>query len=284
MSLSFGVAAQPVHEPPRILINAVHGWGKTSFAGGAPNPIIIDLEGGANTTDIPRTPQVKSFDVLMDILRELYEKKGNGHDFETLIIDSTTRLDDLINKKVCEDAKVETLDKIGFGGGSILAMDLWQRLWFALENIRVDKGMTIINIAHPGMYTVDEPEGDSYSRIGIQMKRSAKASTDVAGFLETSHDVVIYGDFAVYKNEEVDGFSKKTVAKGGKSRTLQTTNSAGITAKSRYSGMGMPTMINVPTFDGLIGENERKNMFWSFAQFIPYFQMQKQQKQQEQHS
>ena len=62
------------NKPPRILIHADHGVGKSSLAAAA-SPIFIQTEDGLENIDTSALPLCKDFDTLMAQLTSIYQEE-----------------------------------------------------------------------------------------------------------------------------------------------------------------------------------------------------------------
>ena len=79
---------------PRIIIYGPHGVGKNTFAGSAPNPVLINIEDGHPAgSAIDSFPVAKTFADVMEAMTALYSE---DHNFETLIVDSLDWLEPMI--------------------------------------------------------------------------------------------------------------------------------------------------------------------------------------------
>jgi hypothetical protein len=82
-------------KPPRVLIYGPSGVGKTTWAAGAPAPILVPTEDGRGALDIPALPVAQSYIEVHNAITALYEE---DHAYRTVIIDSLDHLEPLIWK------------------------------------------------------------------------------------------------------------------------------------------------------------------------------------------
>ena len=150
------------YDPPRLLVYALPGFGKTTFAASAPAPLVLQTEEGAAQIGADRTPLAESFDQVMDWLAQLY--KSEQPKFKTIVIDSLDHLEPLIHKKVCEDQKVKSIEDISYGKGYIHALDYWRRVARGLDPLRKKHSMGVIMIAHHQVKAFHDPVAEDYDR------------------------------------------------------------------------------------------------------------------------
>ena len=70
--------------PVKGTIYGPEGIGKTSFASQLPFPLFIDTEGGTSSLNVRRIKCTKSWDELLEIIKEVYK---NPSICKTLVID-----------------------------------------------------------------------------------------------------------------------------------------------------------------------------------------------------
>jgi len=225
------------NSPPRILIHADHGVGKSSLGASAPNPLFIQTEDGLDNIETNALPMVEDYQMLLGQLKEIYEE---DHDFQTLIIDSLDWAETLINKHVCQIGGKDSISDFGYGAGFQMTNDCFGKIIECLNLIRQDRGMIIILIAHSQVKTYQNPLGSDYDRHQIKLRdKNAELFlewVDVAGFMHFQTFV---------KTEEKGGFQKDaTKAIGGCDRILSCSPSAAYVAKNRYD---IQTDIQLPT-------------------------------------
>lgn len=223
--------------PPRILLYGVPGIGKTTFGSKAPNPIFIDLEGGSNEIDgITALDTSKSFTSVLDALRSLAKE---DHDYKTVVIDSIDWLEPLIWQQVCEEDGVESIEKVmgGYGKGYTAALDLWAQFLQGLNYLRLNKGMTIILIAHARITRFENPETDAYDRYDVKLNKKASE------YVQEWSDAVLFANYMVSVAKEEKAFAKdgRKRAIGSNKAVLYTNERPAAKAKNRY---GLPELID----------------------------------------
>ena len=221
-------------KPPRILIHGTAGLGKTTLAASIPGVIFIQTEDGlAGVADVPHFPLAKSYD---DVMSALHELANESHKFKALAIDSLDWLESLIWQKVCENEKVDSIDNIAYGKGYKLAVLLWQKYIDYLNQLRNEKNMVIIQLAHTSIRTFYPPDGESYDRYEIALHKAASAK------LQEHSDGVFFAnyDVSLVKSQGKMGKQEKRAVSSGE-RQLWTQEKPAWLAKNRYA---MPEVID----------------------------------------
>lgn len=215
----------PRLQPPRLLVFGPHGVGKTSFACGAPNPIVIQTEDGLGMLETPAFPLATTTGEVFEALEALY---GQDHDFKTVVLDSADWLDNLIAREVraTHDEKA-----LAYGKDALLVAEQWRVMldWF---NALRAKGMTVILVGHCEIKRYDPPDGDSYERFQPKLLNRSSA------LVQEWADAVLFANFKSFvKSEAVN--PQKTVKKavGSGERLLHTGEKPAYLAKNRY---GLP--------------------------------------------
>lgn len=260
MTLSIQTNAEP--KPPRILIYGVAGIGKTSFGALAPNPVFLQTEDGLGKIDIPHFPLAKSFQDIMGYLTEL---AAQDHNYKTLVIDSVGWMEPLVWKKIIEErpknekgVTVKNIEDYGFGKGYLYVLDLWKEYIQAINWLRDNKNMMIIQVAHAQVKKFNNPETEAYDRyeIKLQVNKEGKGASPL---LQEHSDIVLFANYPTFvKSEDVGFGNERKRAMGAGDRYLYTQERPAFVAKNRY---GLP--FEIP-FD-------KEGVYWSvLAQHVPY--------------
>ena len=152
---------------PKVLIYSQAGVGKTTLASKLKNSLIIDIEGGANYIDTPRTEQITKLDDFYAILLEIY--KGEK-EYDYLVIDTADWLVRLIIEQVAGIDKHhlgETLNKSngGYGNGKqVLENHIRSKLLPMLVGLN-KKGYGICILAHADKKELMDADGISVEQI-----------------------------------------------------------------------------------------------------------------------
>lgn len=214
-------------KPIRALLYGIEGVGKSTFAAGAPSPIFLGAEDGTSELDVARFPEPKSW---LDALEAIDELARAQHDYKTLVIDTLDWLEPINWEHVCASKptssgkRVTDIEGFGFGKGYTAALDQWRVFVSKLENLRAQKRMHMILLAHSWIKSFKNPTGDDFDR--YELKLHAKAG----GLLKEWCDAVLFATHQTHTYER-DG-RVKGISDG--SRVLYTQRTAAYDAKNRY--------------------------------------------------
>jgi hypothetical protein len=205
-------------KPPRIVLHGIHGIGKSTWAAGAPAPIFIQTEDGLVAIDVPHFPLAKTVTEVFGYMDMLINQE---HTYQTVVIDTADWLEKLIWQTVCEENKVTSIEKIGYGKGYAFAMEHWNHFFKGLDLLR-DKGMAIVVLAHNEVKSYNPPDGESYDKYVIKLQKQA------ASKLEEWADVLLFAGFRVTVNSD----NGKVV--NHSDRIIHATNKPAWAVKTRY--------------------------------------------------
>jgi len=219
-------------KPPRVVLYAGHGIGKSTFAASAPSPIFIQTEDGLGNIDTTAFPLATTFSEVIEALDTLI---GQEHDFQTVAIDSLDWMEQLIWFDIEQRySEKET----AYGKGAMIAVDnYWRPVLDRLNILRNQRSMAVILLAHCEVKKFDSPEVDSYER--YQIKLQARASAVVQEWA----DVVGFANFrTLVLKEEKTGFDKVAKTRGTTTgeRLLYLVEKPAYVAKNRY---GLPEQL-----------------------------------------
>lgn len=222
-----------------MILQGVEGIGKSSMFSHAPNPVALPTETGMETlvdagqiSGIHLLPRIDEWSDALGLVEELRTGK---HDFKTLILDVINGFEKLCFAHVCRTLYNNDWGKEGFMAwrqGPISAMTEWRSFLKALEQLREERRMAIVCLAHTAVRPFKNPEGADYDRYVPAMEKEtwevSKAWADI---------VLFYNYETVLKNEDA---KYKTKAKGGTVRRLYLERTAAWDAKNRH---GLPAEI-----------------------------------------
>lgn len=224
-------------KPPRILIYGAPKIGKTTLASEFPNPVFIQIEDGENTNSSPEgwnRDDIRNFGDILGAMQALYEGE---HSYCTLVVDSLSELQKMIYEETCArgddkgNAK-QRIEDFGYGKGYINALNVWQDFLDVLNALRIERGMTIVLIAHAKVDRFDDPETVSYHRYEIDLHDRAQK------LLEREMDAILLIKKDVSVKEEDAGPNKKRAhADGGSNRFIYCEGKPSYVAGSR---LGIP--------------------------------------------
>lgn len=185
---------------PKIVIAGPGKIGKTTFAAMAPNSIGIITEEGQDAVDAQAFPLATS---LTDVYEAIGVLLNDEHDFQTLFVDSLDWLEPLVHEHVCAQNNWKTIEAPGYGKGYIAAADEWRNILAGFEELRKQKNMGIILIAHDKIKRVDDPLTDGYDSHVIKLHDRA------AALVQEWADIIGYAGYQIFTSQRDTGFGQK---------------------------------------------------------------------------
>lgn len=204
------------------LIYGVAGVGKTSCAVKYDsNCLVIDFENGSLNLDVARVQKehLPDYASFLRIIDELLLDCP----YDTIVVDSLSRLADLMKDEVLAEYKVKSLNKIGYGGGTVAMVERTEKLMNKFIELK-DKGINVILIAHSKIKTFNDPAGESFSRYNLSIPDQC------ADKIRELSDNVLFATYKYFQKDE-----KRAVSNG--ERVLLTEWRPAHEAKSR---LGLP--------------------------------------------
>jgi hypothetical protein len=242
-STSIGIRKAGKMEPPRIVLNAVEGWGKSTFGAYAPTPIFLMARGETGVDTLKsagRIPDVDTFDVCQtweQALRSLKHLLENDTGHGAVVLDALGGFERLCHEHVCQTQFHGDWGEKGFSSfqkGYELSIPEWQRLLVALDSLRSTRGMTVVLLSHCKVRPFKNPLGSDFDRY------VADCHDKTWGITHKWADVVLFGNFITVIKEEKKGRPKGI---GGSDRIIYSEHSDAFDAKNRY---GMPAEVEIP--------------------------------------
>lgn len=222
MGLLESVTRGVVKMPHYILVHGMPGIGKTTFASKAPSPIFLCAEKGTKHLDVARL-ELTNFG---DFVKAVNELATTDHIFKTVVIDTVDHVETLIFKEVCKDNEKSSIVNIGYAKGYDYALDYWNKLISALEDLREKKGTNIVLLAHTEIKTHNDPQlTEPYDCYNVKLHKKA------ASLLIDRVECVLFANYFVHLEEKS---GKKTKAFGDGSRILFTEHRPAFQAKNRF--------------------------------------------------
>lgn len=186
------------------------GVGKTSVAASFPAPVFIRTEDGMASLqghDVQAFPICRKFS---DVCEQIAVLCREDHPFKTLVIDSVTQLNTMIEKEIVEsDPKAKSIAQAcgGYGAGYSAASEKHRQIREACDWLNQKKGMHVVYIAHADVETIDQPDLDPYSRYTLRLHRKSIShytdNVDLVGYLKLKTFTV--GESGARKKAETTG-------------------------------------------------------------------------------
>ena len=206
--------------PAKVLLYGTGGIGKTTLAAGLEKNLILDLEGGANTTDCARVTSVKKESELWEFVKWFAKQD----EFKTLTIDTWTRIEKMLTDNILEDRKWPNLEAAGYGKGYEILKSSVQKYLSALDFL-TSSGKNIVTVAHVRIKSFSDPTLEAYDRFEPDI---SKASLPL--FI-SQMDAVFFYRWRTFVRES----GNRNIGKGTGERELYTVERPAYIAKNRYN-------------------------------------------------
>lgn len=232
----------------RFVIAGVEGVGKTTLLSGAPKAYLIPLEIGFVPRQIAKSPMLKTFDDMTDLLDEIIAAGPKGKfPFKSILIDSATALERLIHEKVVKmdsnyspgNKKTVTMDSAlgGYGKAYDFSNNLFGQFLEKCDTLVELGGINIIMTCHVFADKVIDPSAGEYNIWNLLLHSPKNQKTygkremltqwaDLIGFL---HD-------PIYVSKASDNFTQGISANKG--RVLGLERTPAYVAKNRFNLCG----------------------------------------------
>ncbi len=227
----------------RYVFYGDNGVGKSTLAAHAPKPIWFDIEDGSGRLDVDRYPfrdgpggHVPT--KYSEVLAALDDLTTHPHDYQTLVVDTTDRLEALMWAHMCERDRKDSIEGYGYGKGYVAALDEWRKFCLTLDRLRSQRSMSIVLIAHSQIRTFKAPVGDDFDRYQLRIHDKA------AGFIKEWADVV--GFVAFEEGASKMGNSDRAKGYSTGKRLIFLERTAAYDAKTRIV---LPTQIEMDAND-----------------------------------
>lgn len=257
---------EPAFSPPRIMLSAVEGWGKTTFAALAPSPLIVMVGGetGYETLrSVGRVPKCKRASVSTwgEILSLVDSLIADPRGVQTFALDTIGGVERACHEFVCaRDFGGDWGEKgfVGFQRGYDMAIAEWGNLLARLDKLRTRHNMSIALLSHTKVATVKNPDGPDYDQYQPDCHHKTWGAT------RKWCDAALFGKYRTIV-DGAKGITKKGKGIGGQERVLYCAGADSRVAKNRY---GMPAEIDIPDdiaatwsiVDSLIREGARNGI------------------------
>jgi hypothetical protein len=207
------VIKTPTPSAPKGVLYGPPGVGKTTFAAGADNHIILDCENGAGAVGCQRTPYLDSWPKIEEFLSAIEREQ---HGYNVIAIDTIDWLIRRVEEHVsgCNQKETDkTLNRShgGYGNGKQVLKNYLYRVVLPMLDHIVARGVAVILLAHARR--TDWTDVD-----GIQIEKTAPDLSD-----DYLNVIVEWSDFVCLARCD-DG-----------NRTLITAETPTALAKNRYN-------------------------------------------------
>ena len=241
---------------PRILLYAVEGWGKTTLAAHAPDPIILmapgedgylTLLGQGRVPEVARA-EIGSWREALGLLDYLIQQPD---ECRTVVLDGLAGFEALCQRKVCEEDYGGEWGEKGFaayGRGYDASAREWILLLERLDRLR-QTGKHVVLLAHTEIRTFSNPTGPDFDQYTTNLHRKTWSAT------KPWPDMILFGSTVTVVAKEKGGGKAKAV--GGTDRILYTSLTDGYYAKNRH---GLPSEILMPADPSQLWETLRSEM------------------------
>lgn len=215
--------------PQKVVIYGAEGIGKTTLAAHAPDPVIIDTEGGTAHMDVRRISKPQSWEELLAIIKEVSLTPGIC---QTLVIDTADWAEQLIVTYLCTKYRQNSIESFGYGKGYTYMGEEFARLLSTCDQV-IDAGIHVIITAHAKMRKFEQPD-----EMGAYDRWEMKLSKQAAPLLKEWSDHLF---FCNYQTFVVTSENDTKKAQGGK-RVIYTSHHPAWDAKTRAQ---LPEMMDL---------------------------------------
>ena len=242
------IMATPIFKAPRMVINAVPGWGKTSTVAFADGAAIVMAHGetgyetllGAGLVPAIPTVRIASWGGFLKLL-------DNIRDAETppcklLAIDEISGIERLCHEYICFKHFNGNWDEKGFTSfqkGFDIAVPEWVAMLERLDAIH-ERGIPVVLLGHVQIRTFKNPVAEDYDRWVSNVHHKTWSVT------HRWADVVLFGNFVSVVDKD-NPKAKKGKGIGGTERVLYCEYRDAYDAKNRYGMSGEIAIPNDPS-------------------------------------
>lgn len=209
----------------KIVLHGIEGIGKTCFAANMPGALFIDTEGSTEKYDVVRTPKPTSWQMLLDTIKEVTQKRL----CQSLIIDTIDWAEKLCVQAICSKNQKTGIEQFGYGSGYVYVQEEFGRLLNLLDET-INAGIHVFLNAHSATRKFDQPdEMGSYDRWELKLISTPKCS--ISAMVKEWADMVLFANFKTIA-VAADENGKKHKAQGGR-RVMYTQHHPCWDAKNR---------------------------------------------------
>lgn len=209
-------------EPWAILVYGPEGVGKSTLAVSVADSVTLDVEQSANRLSTKKFPIPTSLQEVHEAIEVLLTQP---HPYKRLVIDTIDRVEALIFAEVARAAGKRSIEDFAFKAGYQIALDEWRRLFARLDELRSQRRMDILLLAHAHIRPFRNPDGPDYDRYTLRLHEKA------AGFVREWCDAVLFARFS----ESTTKLDNRVKGITDGRRTLHTAHTAAYDAKNRFN-------------------------------------------------
>ncbi|MGB4589001.1 MAG: ATP-binding protein [Clostridiaceae bacterium] len=222
MNINKGV----IRKAQKIVLYAVEGIGKSTFASQAPGVLFIDTEDSTAHMDVARFDRPSSWTMLQQ--QVAYVKSHPGI-CQTLAVDTADWAEKLAIQHIVSGAKKTGIEDFGYGKGYTYLEEEFGKFLNSLQNL-IEIGINIIVVAHAEIKKVEQPE-----EVGGYDHWQMKLEKKTMPLLKEWADILLFANYkTMVINVDNQGATKgKNIAQGNK-RIMYTTRSPWWDAKNRH--------------------------------------------------
>lgn len=187
--------------------------GKSSLACTFRKPYLVRTEGENLPSDVPEARLPAGPEEPMatpdDLWAQFEALRSEDHDFQTLIVDSTSGLDEMFANKVMADSGKSNLATAlgGYGAGYEAVAAMHGRVRKYAELLRKERGMSTVFIAHSDIIRLEPPDSEGYTSHSLRLhKKSIRHyvdSVDLVGFIK--QETILKGEEGAKKAITTNG-------------------------------------------------------------------------------
>lgn len=222
---------QPGVRSTRLVLNAVEGWGKTTFGAFAEDPIILMARGETGYETLREKDLVPDADsVFLDTWQDTLDIVASLGDtkHKTAVFDAAGGFERLCHEFVCRRDFNNDWGEKGFSSfqrGYETSVPEWLKLLQALDRIRAKRDLTVIVLSHAKAKTFKNPMGPDFDRY------STDCHEKTWGVTHKWADAVLFGTFVTVTQEK----KGRVKGVGGTERMIYTQRTDSYDAKNRYA-------------------------------------------------
>lgn len=209
-------------ESEKIVLYGPEGWGKTTWASKAPDPVFLSTEDGLKSVSVDVFPELRAWEEVLEGVETL---RRENHGYKTLVIDTADWTEHLCQSHILKQTGKKSIEDVGggWGKGYVMVFEEWKRLLSAVDNLRREKKLNIIFLAHSTVRPFNNPQGENYDRWELKMDRR------IASILKEWTDSLLFGTYDI----SVDADKGRRGKGYGGERIIHTTHAAAYDAKNR---------------------------------------------------